>query len=108
MMRRKHTVPLSRGYYAQSEGDDVNPNEFTSNIADCMLVLVLGLLVALVARFGLDLTALAEETREDRDLIGLEVDLDVNNDGEIDTSYEKAGTVYYDNETGNYYLLTDE
>lgn len=106
MIRRRHSVSLSRAQGAEVE--DVNPNEFISNIADCMLVLVLGLLVALVARFGLDLTALAEETREGRDLIGVEVDLDANSDGEIDNSYEKAGEVYYDSETGNYYLLTED
>ena len=96
---------MSRVQVAQAE--DVNPNAYITNVADCMLVLVLGLLVALVTRYGVDLNAISQVQEENRELIGLEVDLDVNNDGVIDGNYQARGIVYYDELTGNYYMATD-
>ena len=99
MMRRRHSVALSR---AGVPDEDVNPNSYISNIADCMLVLVLGFLVALIARYGVDLQAPSEE--ED-DLVGIEVNMDADADGEIDDNFESAGTVYRDAQTGRYYFV---
>ena len=82
--------------------EDVDPNSHITNIADCMLVLVLGLLVALVARFGMDLTQ-----SDENQIIGIEVNMDADGDGEIDGGYEQAGTVYHDPATGQYYLVQD-
>ena len=75
---------------------------YINNIADCMLVLVLGFLVALVARYGVDLQAPAEEQE---DLVGIEMNMDSDADGEIDDHFESAGTVYRDTQTGKYYLI---
>lgn len=100
-MRRRHSVSLSR---AGAPDEDVNPNSYVSNIADCMLVLVLGFLVALVARYGVDLQAPVEEGGDDG-LVGIEVSVDSDADGEIDDNFESAGTVYRDADTGKYYLV---
>ena len=105
MMRRNSLSLAARAATAPEE--DVHPNAYITNIADCMLVLVLGLLVALVTRYGVDLTATDIVEKENRDLIGLEVDLDADHDGVVDGNYEARGTVYYDNATGNYYMVTD-
>ena len=105
MMRRNSLSLAARAATVPEE--DVNPNAYITNIADCMLVLVLGLLVALVTRYGVDLTATDIVEKENRDLIGLEVDLDADHDGVVDGNYEARGTVYYDNATGNYYMVTD-
>ena len=99
MIRRRHSVSLSRAGVAD---EDVNPNSYINNIADCMLVLVLGFLVALVARYGVDLQAPAEEQE---DLVGIEMNMDSDADGEIDDHFESAGTVYRDTQTGKYYLI---
>ena len=99
MMRRRNSVALSQSGVPD---EDVNPNSYVNNIADCMLVLVLGFLVALVARYGVDLQAPAEEQEE---IAGIEVNMDSNADGEIDDHYESAGTVYRDVQTGKYYLV---
>ena len=99
MIKRRHSISVSRTGAAD---EDVNPNAYVNNIADCMLVLVLGFLVALVARYGVDLQAPAEEQEE---IAGIEVNMDSNADGEIDDHYESAGTVYRDAQTGKYYLV---
>ena len=98
MIKRRYGTSLARTAQAS---EDVNPNAYITNIADCMLVLVLGLLVALVTKYNVDLQ------RSPDDLIGVQVDMDQNKDGAIDDTYEERGSVYYDKESGNYYLLTD-
>ena len=105
-MMRRNSLSLSVASTRAVE-EDVNPNSYITNIADCMLVLVLGLLVALVTRYGVDLSATDPVATEDRDLVGLEVDLDADHDGVVDGNYEARGTVYYDKATGNYYMVTD-
>ena len=98
MIKRRYGTSLAR---PKAAGEDVNPNAYITSIADCMLVLVLGLLVALIARYNVDL----QQAPEDRDVIGIEVNLDGDGDGVIDDGYEKRGSVYYDKESGTYYLV---
>ena len=82
-------------------GNDVDPNSSLTNIADCMLVLMLGFLIALVARYNIDLVP-----QEDK-VTGVEVNMDADGDGVIDENYTNAGNVYYDSAKGNYYLVEE-
>lgn len=100
MIRRRHGVSLSR---AAKVEEDVNPNAYIVNIADCMLVLLLGTLVALISYYNVDLT----QTTEEEEIIGIEVNLDANQDGVIDSGYQKQGSVYYDSSSGNYYFVDE-
>jgi len=97
MIRRNHSNSLARGYQT-SEDEDINPNSYIVNLADCMLVVAVGLLVALVAHYGVDLQA-----PEDM-LTATEVILDEDSDGEIDENFKASGQVYYDKESGKYYM----
>ena len=105
MLRRHHSISLNRvGATSNSMGmggNDVDPNSSLTNIADCMLVLMLGFLVALVARYNIDLVP-----QEDK-VTGIEVNMDADGDGMIDENYTNAGNVYYDSATGNYYLVEE-
>ena len=69
MLRRRYGVSLARSKHA---GEDVNPNAYITSIADCMLVLVLGLLVALIARYNVDLQ---QAPVDEDEIIGVEVNL---------------------------------
>ena len=100
MIRRRHSVSLAR---ASAAPEDVNPNSYINNIADCMLVLALGFLVALIARYNVDL----QKEVVDDTMTGIQVNMDANQDGAIDDNYEQRGAVYYDSQTGNYYYLAD-
>ena len=82
-------------------GSDVDHNASLTNIADCMLVLMLGFLIALVARYNIDLVPQEDE------VTGIEVNMDADGDGMIDENYTNAGNVYYDSATGNYYLVEE-
>ena len=106
MIRRRHGHSLSR---AQGGAEDmVDPNSYITNIADCMLVLVLGLLVALVSRYGVDLQNPDQSQDKVPDMTGVEVDMDENQDGVIDDRFAAGGTVYYDTVTGNYYYVSEQ
>ena len=99
MIRRKH----SRGLVRQTEiaEEDVNPNSYLTNLADCMLVMTVGLLVALVTHYNVDL-----QKPEDQ-ITGVEMVMDADGDGQIDEGYEKTGTVYRDAATGKYYMVNE-
>lgn len=97
MIRRKHSTSLVRQTGVVEE--DVNPNSSLTNLADCMLVMVVGLLVALVTHYNVDL-----QKPEDQ-ITGIEMNMDEDGDGEIDKQYEQTGTVYRDPETGKYYMV---
>ena len=107
MIRRRYGTSFSR---ARQYEEDINPNEYVANIADCMLVLLLGVIVALVSYYNVDL-AQSTETLEDNIGVKLEgaetIQLDEDGDGAVDGNYEQrggAGTLYYDEATDTYYL----
>ncbi len=99
MIRRKHSTGLVR--QTSEVEEDVNPNSYLTNLADCMLVMSVGLLVALVAHYGVDLQ------KSEDPIVGQEVSMDSDGDGEIDDGYEQAGTVYRDAATGKYYMVQE-
>ena len=99
MIRRKHGMSLNRG--SGMGEDDVNPNSYLTNLADCMLVMTVGLLVALVTHDGVDLQSTEEP------VVGQEIIMDADGDGYIDEGYDKTGTVYIDSATGKYYMVED-
>lgn len=102
MLRRRHGIALSREVRSD---EDVNPNEYIVNIADCMLVLLLGTVVALIAYYNVDLT---QEVEPEDEIIGIEVNMDENQDGVIDTGYQRRGTVYYDEDSDSYYFVMEK
>ena len=101
-MRRRHSVSLARN---QVVDEDVNPTAYMFNIADCMLVLTLGFLVALITRYNIDLNEIPIQTE---DIIGIEVAMDADQDGEVDDTFEERGAVYYDKSSGKYYFVSND
>ena len=101
MLRRRYGTSLGR---STPPDEDVNPNEYIVNIADCMLVLLLGTVVALISYYNIDLTQTQEPEEE---IIGIEVNMDEDQDGVIDGGYERRGTVYYDEASGSYYFVNE-
>ena len=100
MIRRKSSKGLRRSTAEVEE--DVNPNSYITNLADCMLVAIVGLLVALVTYYNVDLQ------NEQQPIIGHEVNMDIDGDGLVDEeTYSESGKVYQDKETGQYYLVQE-
>lgn len=91
--------------------EEVNPMEGVTNMADAMLVLACGLMLALSVYWNIDLGPIRERVdlqqgREVTESLDLRDDLiEVQGEGEL---YEKMGTVYKDPRTGKLFMLTDQ
>jgi hypothetical protein len=90
------------------DDEDVDPSSGLSNLADCMLVLACGLMVALVVAWNIDITNVTEVTaKEDaQEISDIEsVTGDLNSGG---SSYIDMGRVYQDPETGKLFMIEGE
>ncbi|MGI6032284.1 MAG: DUF2149 domain-containing protein [Coriobacteriales bacterium] len=90
------------------EGGDVDPMATVANIVDAMLVFALGLMVALIISWNVDIGSVEEvEASEDYTEVSDIEDLadKLNSSG---SSYSELGTVYQDPATGKMYMLTKD
>lgn len=83
-------------------GEDVNPSAYVVNLVDCMLVLAVAFLVALISYWNVDLnvTDLSGEDLQQVDPETLESQ--ANGSGSY---YVEAGKVYQDPQTGQLYMV---
>ncbi|MGN0037682.1 MAG: DUF2149 domain-containing protein [Coriobacteriales bacterium] len=88
-------------------GDSGDPMESLGNLMDVMLVFAAGLMVALVARYNVQLnSADIADTAQEIEASQLEVvDGGMSSDG---TSYAEVGMVYRDEATGQLYVVAPE
>ena len=87
-------------------GEDVNPSAYIVNLADCMLVLACGFLVAMMVHWNIDVRSMEElesESLEEVDPMEMPEDI-----GEGGSYYVEAGTVYRDPSTGALYMIAPE
>ena len=93
-----------------SEG--VNPMESIANLADVMLVLAVGIMLALIIAWKVDISTVSgndSSSGQSSDEM-VEVEADTIGEGNedstdaIDSGLEEAGKVYVDSD-GNYYML---
>ena len=83
-------------------GEDVNPQAYIVNLADCMLVLACGFMVALVSAYNLNISPYEQVDQSQLD----EVQSETITDEALQngSSFIEAGTAYYDPSTGTYYI----
>ena len=86
-----------------SGSEDVNPMNYLSNLADAMLVLAVGIMVALVLHWNVKLLSdgdtentIPVEEFSQEDFLGTE---------NVPENASRAGEVYYDEETDTYYFV---
>ena len=92
--------------------EDVNPMEGVANLSDAMLVLAVGIMLALIMAWKLDLNTISNMQKvETQDLVELEQEAETlsSSDSEDamnpeDFGLHEAGKVYRDDE-GNIYIL---
>lgn len=92
--------------------DGVNPMDGVSNMSDAMLVLAVGIMLALVINWKIDIgkfnnnikidKAKMEEFNQDAAKVANDVSL-----GDLESNYVKAGTVYQDLESGRTFVVID-
>lgn len=95
-----------------SGGSDsaVNPMDGLGNLADAMLVLAVGIMLALIVNWNVDITTFNTETPDespqDQQIALDEDDLSDAQEQEIDgAEMQQVGQLYYDEETGTYYVI---
>lgn len=93
-----------KGRFSSSRriGEDVNPNAYVVNLVDCMLVLAVAFLVALIGYWNVDLnvTDLSGKDLQQVDPQTLESQASGNG-----SYYVEAGKVYQDPQTGQLYMV---
>lgn len=98
------------------DSNDVNPMDGVSNMSDCMLVLAVGIMLAVVINWKVDIKAAysatnTEKVNEDEMLeIDEENTKSSNNVSyeDLESKYKKSGTVYTDVYTGKTYVVIEE
>lgn len=101
MIRRKNSKGL---FNNTSTGEDVNPMETTANLADVMLVLAVGMMLAVVINWNVDLNKFVDVDEIDASELKDEQVQEV----EADKALEEKGMVYQDPDTGKYYIKVEE
>jgi hypothetical protein len=101
MKRRFKRARLMENAWSEPEA---NPVESLLNLTDVMLILAVGIMLALVLNWRVDITAVtagqtaaaAEFTQDDMQSTDAEP---------LTDEMEKMGTVYYDEKTDTYYIV---
>ena len=90
----------------------VNPMDGLGNLADAMLVLAVGIMLALILNWKVDITAFGVEAPETEEQTGQnqQIALDENDLTDTQTPLDEAdmrqvGELYYDEATGTYYAV---
>lgn len=108
-MRARRGQSYAQGYQCSSPfetgEEDINPNAYITNLVDCMLVLAVSLMVALVVsnNVKLDTTEMVQG-----DKVEVENLEDIANQSADGLGYTALGTTYQDPQTGKLYLIRDE
>ena len=90
---------------------EANPMDGLGNLADAMLVLAVGIMLALIVNWKVDITSIAsQQTHEDtQEQIPIaEEDMSESSSDELDQEdLQRIGALYYDEERGVYYAIAD-
>ena len=88
--------------------EDVNPSAYIVNLADCMLVLACGFMVAMMVYWNIDVGNIEELKKESLEEVDPESIIENIQSG--GSYYIEAGTVYQDPNTGELWMvrITDE
>lgn len=93
----------------RAEEAAVNPMDGLGNLADAMLVLAVGIMLALVLNWKLDLNAVSSVPEETDVPIEISEDEMQSTSQELDAeTLQRVGALYYDEATGTYYAITGE
>ena len=93
----------------REEEAGVNPMDGLGNLADAMLVLAVGIMLALIINWKVDITAVSAvqpEPEPEQIPISQEDLQDTPADALNEENLQRIGALYYDEETGTFYAIT--
>lgn len=106
-MSRRDFGASSFGSNSYCEEEDADPRIGLVNLADVMLVFACGLMLALVSRWGVNLSTVEEmDSSNMQEIEDVQSMIDEMQSG--GGGYDERGRVYQDPETGTLYLLEAE
>ena len=91
----------NRRSYINSE--DVNPMNYLANLSDVMLILAVGIMLALILHWNVEIETTDVENQAE-DAVTFSED-DLKSQENLPENMEKKGDVYYDAESGTYYIV---
>lgn len=103
----KHSLTSSKLSATALFAEEEDPMSSMGNLMDVMLVFVCGLLLALIATWGVDITSVAASI-DDSTIEPVEGDLTEVQRGisSDDSNYTELGIVYLEESTGQLYVVT--
>lgn len=109
---RRRIRSRSRGRARRSrynDGEDVNPMNFVSNLSDVMLILAVGIMLALILHWNLEIntTENAEGNQSEQESVVSFEDSELEEQETLPEDMERKGEVYYDAASGKYYIVED-
>ena len=90
--------------------EDLNPMNYISNLSDVMLVLAVGIMVALILHWNVQLEtpdSAAQQNGTDQQSIQFTED-ELEGQQELPEDMTHMGEVYYDEESGTYYIVEED
>lgn len=108
MLRRNGSGSLRSANRRPAE--DINPMATVANLVDAMLVLAVGIMLALIVSWNLNVAEngqVSENVTKD-DAISSFDENDVDTTEAESENLERQGTVYYDPQTDKYYVIAND
>lgn len=109
MLRRNGSGRLgSQARYNDQE--DINPMATVANLVDAMLVLAVGIMLALIVSWNLNIAENGQvnDNARKEDALSDFTEEDIQNSDTKSENLEKQGNVYYDPETDKYYIIAND
>lgn len=97
-----------KSHSLRGKGDDVDPMSNVANIVDAMLVLSVGLMVAIVSYWNVDMSHVQEVAAQNEMTQVDDVEKVVDQSQSSGSGYTELGKVYQDPKTGKMYMLTQD
>lgn len=108
MLRRRRSRSLVKNSF---ETEDVNPMESVSNLSDAMLILAVGIMLALIIHWNVDISDGQKivDIQNTEEISNMEnLDNEEVNEVSQDSGLSEKGKVLYDEKTGKYYMVIDD
>ena len=97
----------ARSLRSRSDDAPVNPMDSISNLADAMLVLAVGIMLALIINWNVDISSAGQTADAPADP-AISFEQDDLTESQSSAGMTEMGKVYYDKETGTYYIVENQ
>lgn len=108
MLRRSRNRSLVKNSF---EAEDVNPMDSVSNMSDAMLILAVGIMLALIIHWNVDISGEQKvvDVQNTEEISNMEsLDDEEVNEVSQESGLSEKGRVLYDEKTGKYYMVIDD